>query len=243
MPSLSPIEWVLVTICAFLLGASKTGAVGASTLYVPLMATIFPARESTGILLPLLSIADIMGVMIYHHHARWRILWRVFPPAFVGIIIGYFCMREISNELLRPVIGGLVLLMLAMHFTMKDINAGERSHMVIAAGIGLLAGVFTMMANASGPIMILYLLFMRLDKTKFMGTIAWFYFVSNLSKIPFSAQLGLINPHSLQLNAVLLPAVLLGGWAGYAFVKYIPQRAFEIVMRVLAVASAVYLLV
>ena len=156
---------------------------------------------------------------------------------------GYLCMRVISNEQLRPLIGALVLAMLALNLVMKRRTIeDDRSHALIATGIGLLAGMFTMMANASGPVMVLYLIFMRLDKTGFMGTIAWFYFIINLAKIPFSAHLGLINPHSLWLNLLLAPAVVLGGWLGYLFVRWIPQKPFEIVMQALAALSALYLL-
>ena len=62
-----------------------------------------------------------------------------------------------------------------------------------------------MVANAAGPIMIMYLLAMRLPKLVFMGTSAWYFFVLNLFKVPFSYSLGLINFNSLQVSLVLAP--------------------------------------
>jgi hypothetical protein len=117
------------------------------------------------------------------------------------------------------------------------------THLGAAVAVGLLAGFTTMTANAAGPVMTLYLLLLGLDKNKLVGTAAWFFFVVNLFKVPFSANLGLVTARSLSLNLVLLPAIVAGGCAGYALVKRMPQRFFEVLMQVLAAAGAVYLLV
>ena len=93
-----------------------------------------------------------------------------------------------------------------------------------------------MMANAAGPIMAVYLLSMKLDKTEFVGTRVWYFFVMNLFKVPFSAGLGLITLESLKFNIFLIPVIFVGGVLGYLLVKYIPQKAFEIAVQVIAAA-------
>ncbi len=237
-------EWVLVIAAAVLIGAAKTGVIGGAVLVIPLMASVFPAKESTGVLLPLLCMADVLGVILYRRHARWDVLARLFPCAAAGVVAGYFFMRVITNAQLKPIIGVIVLALLALQYAMAHrALAVYRTHIVLAILTGLAAGFTTMTANAAGPIMTLYLLMLHLDKTKFVGTIAWYFFVMNLFKVPFSAHLGLITLDSLGFNLVLLPAIIAGGAAGYYFVRIIPQKPFEIVMQVLAAVGAVYLLV
>jgi len=73
-----------------------------------------------------------------------------------------------------------------------------------AAMIGMTAGVTTMLANAAGPVMTAYLLAMRLPKHEFIGTGAWYFLMINCLKVPFSMNLGFINPMSLKINLAML---------------------------------------
>ena len=236
-------QWLVVVACAVLIGAAKTGVLGAGTLVVPVLAAVFPARESTGILLPLLCVADILGVLFYRQHAVWGVLLRLMPCAAAGVIAGWLFLGRVDNALLRPLIGVIVLAMLGVHLVMRRTGfTVARSNPAAALVVGLLAGFATMTANAAGPIMTLYLLVLGLDKKTFVGTAAWYFFIVNLFKVPFSAQLGLITWQSLSLNLVLVPAIVAGGFGGYWLVKRLPQRWFELLMHTLAAAGAAYLI-
>lgn len=59
--------------------------------------------------------------------------------------------------------------------------------------MGTLSGITTMLANAAGPLVSLYLLAISLPKPQLIATSAWFFLIINASKIPFSMQLGLID--------------------------------------------------
>jgi len=144
----------------------------------------------------------------------------------------------------RPVIGAIVLAMLGVQFLLKR-HSGQlsgRGHLALAALAGTTAGFTTMTANAAGPVMAVYLLFMRLDKKEFMGTAAWYFFCMNVFKVPFSANLGLITPASLKLNILLFPAVLVGSALGYFVLNRIPRKAFEWAIQILAAAGGLYLI-
>jgi len=111
-----------------------------------------------------------------------------------------------------------------------------------AAGLGFMAGVTTMMANAAGPVMVIYLLAMRLPKVEFVGTSAWFFFAVNWLKVPFSANLNLITAESMKLNAMMIPLIAVGAVMGIFFLRRIPQKAFIAIVQILAAAAAVKLL-
>jgi len=104
-----------------------------------------------------------------------------------------------------------------------------------------MAGVTTMMANAAGPVMVIYLLAMRLPKIEFVGTSAWFFFVVNWLKVPFSANLNLMTVDSVKLNLMMLPCIAVGAFVGIFFLKRIPQKVFNAVVQILAAAAAIKL--
>ena len=107
---------------------------------------------------------------------------------------------------------------------------------------GILAGFTTMVANASGPIMILYLLALRLPKVAFIGTAAWFFLFLNLFKLPFSAGLGLINANSLAVGLRLVPFAVAGALLGKPLLRHVNQKLFEQLALALTLVAAIRLL-
>jgi len=209
------------------------------------MAAVLPARSSTGVLLGILILGDLFAATYYRHHAEWRHVLRLLPAAFAGIVAGYFALKVVTDQQLKPIIGGIVLAMLAVNYW-RTKAASPNTQLPVrwwfAAGLGFLAGVTTMMANAAGPVMTVYLLAMKLPKTEFVGTSAWFFFVVNWLKVPFSAGLALITTQSLRLDLLMLPFIAAGAVAGILVLKRIPQKAFNIVVQILAAAAAIKLL-
>jgi len=242
---LNIIGWATVAACAIMAGISKTGIPGLGILVVPLMALVLPSRQSTGILLGILILADLFAIIYHRHNAKWPHVFRLLPPAIAGIIVGYFGLKVVSDRQLKPIIGVIVLIMLGLNYWRtkgKDQNTTISSPLWLAVWLGFMAGITTMMANAAGPVMIIYLLAMRLPKTEFVGTAAWFFFVVNWLKVPFSANLDLITAASVKLDLMMLPFIAAGAFMGIFFLKRIPQKAFAAVVQILAVAAAIKLI-
>ena len=211
---------------------------------VPLLAMVFPAKPSVGLLLPILIFADIFAVGYYRHHGHWKHLAKLLPWAIVGIGCGYMILSKIDSSTLKPLIGVIVLAMLAIRLRsiLKSDPQNLPDHWTFAAMMGLLAGMTTMMANAAGPVMVLYLLSMHFPKQKFIGTAAWFFFIVNWVKVPLMTNLDMINAASLKIDLMVFPAVVLGAITGIWLLKRIPQRAFNIIALLLAAAAAIKLL-
>jgi len=240
-------DWLILGLCAFLIGVSKTGIPGFGILVVPLMASVLPAKTAVGLMLPMLIFADLFAAGYWRYHAQWKHLVRLIPWALSGIILAFFIMGKIENEQLKPTIGIIVLTMLALRFRQDFLkrNSDETAvptHWIFAAVMGLMAGLTTMMAHAAGPVMAIYLLSMRMPKKKFVGTTAWFFFVINWLKVPFSARLDLITVETLKLDLCLFPLIFLGAVAGVVALKHTPQKIFDILVLVLAAAAAIKLL-
>ena len=236
---------LLIALCALLTGLAKTSLPGIGMLGVALMAMAVPARESTGLLLPMLLVGDVFAVTYYHRHAVWSHLWRLLPWAVIGIVVGWFALGKVSDAQLRVFVGAVVLALLALTWLRSRTAVLERlpHSLWFAALLGLLAGITTMMANAAGPIMVIYLLAMRLPKHEFIGTGAWFFLLVNAIKVPFSIHLHLIRPDSLWINLFCVPLILLGCWLGIKLLRRIPEKLFSRLVQILAALAAIKLLV
>jgi uncharacterized membrane protein YfcA len=244
-------QWALLGAGAFVAGLSKTGIAGLGVLSVALFANALPARESTGALLPLLLCGDLFGVALFRKHASWPHLWKLFPWVILGVVAGYFALGHIrSNSVVQRLIGAILLVMVAVHLwrqsRLKRQPAQEDSFphtWWFGAITGVLAGFTTMVANAAGPVMILYLLAIGLPKLAFIGTGAWFYMCVNAFKVPFSLSLGLITMSSLRVDALLLIPMVPGALLGPVILRHINQRLFEAMALVLTVIATARLVI
>lgn len=245
MPSLSPAHWALAVIAAFCVGVTKAGFSGASLVHVLMFAFIFGARDSTGVVLPMLIAADVFAVRAFRQHARWIHLRRLLPPACVGIVIGFILMQRLQDAPFERVIGWIILVLTALQvlrMLRPDWFAGVPHSAGFALAMGLVAGMTTMMANAAGPVFVIYALASSLPKFELVGTGAAFFFVVNLVKVPFSAALGLIRVDTLFVNVVLLPAVAGGIACGRWLTGRVPQRLFDGLLLALATTAALRLI-
>jgi uncharacterized membrane protein YfcA len=242
--------WAMLALAAALVGFSKTGIAGTGSLPILLFATVLPAKESTGALLPVLIIADLFAIRFYSRHVEWRVLGRLAPWVVVGTVGGAVVLWFVDDTLMKLLIGVILLAMLALQLWNRLRPKAEAprppsglAQRSAAAGAGVAAGATTMMANAAGPVMVLYLMLSGFPKLRFLGTMAWFFFAVNLFKVPFSVGLGLISWHTLLTAVILIPAIAVGALIGRAVVHRINQRQFELATLVLSgVGSALLIL-
>ena len=232
----------MAAICA---GLSKAGFAGLGLVAVIVFASIFGARDSTGVVLPLLIAADIGAVGIFKQHARWDYIRRTLPPAAIGVVVGTLILDRLDNSSFRPILGSIILALTSMQLMRlrwPDLFGDIPHSRVVALTLGLLAGMTTMMANAAGPLVALYFVAVGLPKFEVVGTLAWFFFLINLFKIPFSVGIGVIHGSSLLFDLMLVPAVFLGLFGGRWLIHRVPQRAFDAMMLAFAGIASVRLM-
>ncbi len=236
MAPISITDWLLLAIAAFGIGITKSGFSGVSMVHVILFAIVFGARDSTGVVLPMLIAGDIFAMSVYGKHANWRYVRRMLLPTLIGVVMGWLMMFRLPEAYYRPLIGAIIfgLTVLQIIRLWKEEWLADVPHAAwFAWSMGILAGLTTMLANAAGPVFGLYLLAVGLPKLEFVGTAAWFFLLLNIVKIPFSWSLGLIRLDTLALNAVLIPLIVLGLWVGTRIIRIIPQRLFDSLILVL----------
>jgi uncharacterized protein len=242
-----PLLWVFAALGAFMVGVSKAGITGLSILSIALFNHVFPSsKQASGLVLPLLIFGDFVAVFSYRKHTQWHFLWRLFPWTAAGVVIGYFTLGRISDHSARILVGWIIISLAALSFWRKYMTKAEEAgapqfHWSVGAGIGITAGFITLVANAAGPLMALYLVAMRLPKMEYVGTAAVFFLLLNLFKVPFMVDLGLITAQSFSFNLALAPAVLVGALAGRWLLVRVNQNLFEQLVLLLSAIGGILL--
>lgn len=225
---------------AFCLGFSKAGFPGMALVNVVLIAELFGAKESVGIILPLLICADITVFPMFRKFATWSDVVPLLIPIGFGLVGGYFLLGSIDNSVARPVVGGIILSMVCLQL-LRVYRQAFLSHLPDAGafrwGAGLVIGVSTMMANAAGPVYSVYALVHKMEKNEFLGIGARCFLIVNIVKVPFMTDLDIINTRSLWIDACLLPGVFIGIFIGRKVIAKIPQKVFEILLYIFSIVA------
>lgn len=220
--------------CAVLIGMSKTGMQGINTVSIPLMAIAFGAKPSTGIILPMLCFADLIAVCYYRRQASWRIVLKLLPPAVVGFFAAIFVDSFVPEDEFRILIAfSIAIGLVVMFWTERGGGKAARGNIAdkwwYAQSFGVMGGFTTMIGNAAGAVMSVYLLSARLPKLIFVGTNAWFFLMVNYMKLPLQAFVwNNLDAHSLAVGACGIPFILAGAVFGIWFVKKLPERYYRI---------------
>ena len=225
-------------------GLGKAGFSGLGLIAVFIMAELF-GKASVGVLLPMLIVADVSVYPMFRMHASWTPVWKLVPPAFIGMAIGFFLLDWIPEQLAKPVIGSIILFMVALQLIRQCSNDffDKLAHSNgFGAAAGSFAGIATTIANAAGPVFQLYFLARRLPKMELIGIGARFFLLINLIKLPFMGGLNFTTSESLQLNVKLVPLILLGVFFGRHLLQLISQRVFEWMIIGFAILAGVRLI-
>ena len=237
-------NWGLILLAAFFIGLSKAGLKGIDMMNVTIMAIVFGSKASTGIVLPLLCIADIIAVSYYHRHAQWNHFWKLIPWMAIGILVGVYVGKDMNEAVFRKIMAVIIIVTVAIMIAMEmRKNPLIPTNKLFVANMGLAAGFTTMLGNLAGAFSNIYFLAMRMSKNDFIGTAAWIFLVINLFKLPFQVFLWKnITLESLYTDLLLLPAMLIGFWVGLRIVSKIKDDNYRKVVIVLTFLGAIVLL-
>ena len=244
--SLPYTHWILIAMCSILVGMSKTGVPGVSMVTVPTMAMLFGGKASTGVLLPILIIADVFAVIYYHRHAEWKPLLKALPWALAGLLAALWTGAMVNDQQFKQIIAISVLLSLVL-MIVTDRKSGNNkisSKSWFAPFFGILGGFATMIGNVAGPVFAIYLLALKLPKQNYIGTTAWFFAIINLTKLPLQYFVwNNINATTIKLDLLTIPFVMIGAYAGIKVVSKIKEPAYRWSVVVITFISALLILI
>ncbi|MFN8211169.1 MAG: sulfite exporter TauE/SafE family protein [Bacteroidales bacterium] len=242
---LTPGYFALFLLAALIIGMAKAGMNGFGIAAVQIMALIFGAKQSTGVILPMLITADIMAVIYYRKNAEWKYIIMVLPWVAAGIVTALIIGKTINNNqfriLLLSVVWIMLILMLVNDFRKKK-GLEMHENKPFAIFMGFSGGFSTMIGNAAGPVFTLYFLAMKLPKKEFIGTSAWLYLIMNTGKLPLQALVWKnISLASLKMGLIAIPVIAVGIISGIQIIKLLPENVFRIFVIVTTLLTSVLL--
>lgn len=227
---------IVFGLIAIFTGFIKAGIPSLGALLSALVALAFPPRDALGVTLLFLLVGDIVAVSLYWRLAHWAELKRMILPLVIGIGAGGIMLKLLDNDKLGLTIGLMVVFLVSLEPFRVQLSQWSLQHPIkIRSVSGTLAGIATTIGNASGPILSLYFLLLKLDKKSFVGTGAIFFLFVNLIKVPIFTYQGVFKVDYLFSMAVMSPLVFIGAIVGKKFLEWIPQLWFN---RVILICTA-----
>ncbi len=240
----SILQCLILVFSAFIIGLSKAGINSISILTVSGLAYVFGSKSSTGILLPMLLFADVFAVKYYNRHTDWKYILKLLPWMIIGIILGVWFGKDISEVVFKKSLAILVVItVISMIWWETQSNKSVPNHWSFAGTIGLMAGFTTMVGNMAGAFSNVYFLAMRLKKEIFIGTSAWLFLIINAFKVPFHVFIWhTISWESLVINLCLIPFLLGGFFVGIKMVKHIQEDRYRKLILYLTGFASIFIL-
>ena len=248
----TPFTMGLFLLAAFIVGLGRAGLPGAAIVAVPLMAMVVPPKISVGVILPIFMVADVLSLCYWYRYALLRFCFPYLIFIWIGIVGASFIMTAVDDKTFGVIIGWLILFLLALGFFTEKFRKNGKDNdlssspvkpsLQVSAFIGVLTGVVSALANASGPLVTLYVMMSRMDKFHFIGTVSVCAFFINWAKVPVFLSAGRLSIDTLKLSIAAIPMVVVGTFMGYKLAKIIPQKAFKNVILALAFVSALNLI-
>jgi uncharacterized protein len=240
--SLTPFQWTIAILSAVLVGVGKAGLNAISIITVTTLAWVFGSKISTGIVLPLLIVGDILAVLYYKRAVHWQSFWRLVPWVVAGILVGVWVGKDLDEVVFKKMMAAIVLVIVIGLFWLEKKPLGNVSESKFFSSImGISAGFTSMVGNQAGGFATVYLMSMRLSKNHFIGTNAWLFLFVNVFKLPFHIfSWHTVNTRSLSVNLILVPFLIIGFYGGILIVKKIDEKWYRQVILWLTALAAVF---
>lgn len=222
-----PFFYVVAVPAVLLLGVSKSGfGAGFGSLAVPMMALAITVPQAAAILMPVLLVMDLLGMAAFRKDFDAALLKFLLPFGVLGIVIGALLFKVLNPHTVAAIVGAFTLLFLAQRLMFPPRPDSAPPPRWLGALLTTTSGFTSFIAHAGGPPITAYVIPLRLSPVKFTATMAFFFFVVNLSKwIPYGL-LGLLDWRNMATSLVLLPLAPLGVWIGVRLARRIGQVLF-----------------
>ncbi len=222
-----PVFYAVSIPAVLMLGIGKSGfGAGIGSLAVPLMAIAVTVPQAAAILMPVLFLADVLGIAAYRKDFDKTLLRFLIPFALLGTVVGTLLFKVLDSHLVAGIVGLFTLLFLAQRLLLAPKADSPPPPKWLGALLATTSGFTSFIAHAGGPPVNAYVIPLRLSPVRYTATMAFLFFVVNLSKwVPY-AWLGLLDARNMATSLVLLPLVPVGVWVGVRIARRIDPVLF-----------------
>lgn len=222
-----PFFYAVAIPAVILLGIGKSGfGAGFGSLALPMMAMAVTVPQAAAIMLPVLLIIDVLGLAAFRKEFDRALFKFIVPFALVGSLIGMLMFKLLPANVVAAVVGSFTLLFLAQRLVFPPRSDSPPPPKWVGALLSVTSGFTSFIAHAGGPPINAYVIPLRLSPLVFTATMAFVFFVINLSKwIPY-AWLGLLDLRNMATSIVLLPFAPVGVFIGVRLARTMKPMLF-----------------
>lgn len=227
--------WIIATIAALFVGASKGGLPMVGVLAVPLLSIKMSPVVAAGMTLPIYIISDMYGLWMYRKEYSLRNIQIIASAAVIGVAIGWATASITSENLVKFFVG-----VIGLYYCVDLFIKSRRKTPVepqaadVPRGVfwGAITGFTSFVSHSGGAPFQMYVLPQKLEKMVYAGTSTITFAIINLVKLPPYWMLGQVNVSSVETAAKLIPIALFGAWGGYHLTRIIPEKVFYRIVEV-----------
>jgi len=239
------LEYLVAFGAALVVGLAKAGLKGTSVLGVVLLALVFGSKASTGIMLILLLVGDVLAVLYYKRHVKWNYLFKYLPAIIIGILIAVFIAKDLNDDQFKFWMALIIFLsVIIMLWKERSKNTVIPNNWLFAGPVGLATGFATMIGNLASGFANLFFLSTGLPKNEIIGTSAWLFLIINAFKLPFHIfSWETISMETVKINIYVAPGIFLGFYLGIKLVKMINEKQFRYFLIGVTALGAIMILI
>ena len=191
-----------------------------------MMAMSISVPQAAAILMPVLLLMDTLSLAAFRKDFDKQLLKFLVPFALLGTVIGALLFKLLDTHIVAGLVGAFTLLFLAQRLLFPPRPNSPPPARWLGALLTITSGFTSFVAHAGGPPINAYVIPLRLSPVKFTATMAFLFFVVNLSKwIPY-AWLGLLDTRNMATSVMLLPLAPIGVWVGVRLARRISEVLF-----------------
>jgi uncharacterized membrane protein YfcA len=238
-------EYIILYFCALMIGVTKAGFGGGTGLIVtPLLASIMPAKEAVGLMLPLLFLTDIFAM--FHYFGKWdkKNVLGLLPGALIGILIGTVILKNLPDIYLKKTIGVIACIFVVVQLLREWLarsDAAVKFRYWYGIPAGMATGLVSTLAHIGGVITSMFLLPQKLSNQAYVGTTTGLYFLINAAKIGPYIYLKMFTRFSLFHDLIAAPMIAIGVMVGIFLNKRISSTLFSRIILILVFAMGIKL--
>ena len=216
---------------------------GSSLLAVPLLALWLDLK----FVIPFVTLFEVGISLLLIRSVRQQIRWRLLMPmilgAVIGVVLGAALLNTLTNEWLRTLLGGIVILFalnLMRRAGQPTTPSASTSWGGLAGGLG---GLFGGLFGTSGPPYVVYLTYALPDKVALRASLIALFTVEETWRAGVFAWNGLIAWQTFLLALALLPVLAAGAYLGHrTHLNFSEARFRQLVALLLLISGGLLLL-
>lgn len=219
-----------VAIAAFFVGAFMKGALGFGMPLITMATVPLVAPVEVALALNAL-VAGILNVAQTFEGGRAAAALRRFWPAVAalgpGVGAGALLVTAVDERTLRFVLGVTVLAFVALSVTSAALRIPPERERSAGVVTGLVAGVIGGMTTANGPVLLMYVVGLGLERTMFRAALGLLFLATAIFAGAGFLAVGVIDGPRAALALVCLGPAVAGAWMGTRLGRRLDQAVFR----------------